>query len=122
MGHSELAERALLPVLPDEAAFPFSLRLHADTLASAGSSSMAAVCGGSLALADAGVPLKALVAGAAPRAGVLGRPALHAGRPGPGRAGCAGVAHREQRRPPTPVGLCTAQHPPARAPPAAAQA
>ncbi|KAL4458391.1 hypothetical protein ABPG75_013256 [Micractinium tetrahymenae] len=63
MGHSELAERALLPVLPDEGAFPFSLRLNADTLASSGSSSMAAVCGGSLALADAGVPLKALVAG-----------------------------------------------------------
>ncbi|KAL4429595.1 hypothetical protein ABPG77_008644 [Micractinium sp. CCAP 211/92] len=63
MGHSELAERALLPVLPDDAAFPFSLRLNADTLASSGSSSMAAVCGGSLALADAGVPLKALVAG-----------------------------------------------------------
>ena len=63
MGHSELAERALLPVIPDPDAFPFCLRLNAETLASAGSSSMAAVCGGSLALADAGVPLKALVAG-----------------------------------------------------------
>jgi len=50
-------------VLPDDTEFPFSLRLNADTLSSAGSSSMAAVCGGSLALADAGVPLKALVAG-----------------------------------------------------------
>ncbi|EFN54220.1 hypothetical protein CHLNCDRAFT_36088 [Chlorella variabilis] len=63
MGHSDLAERALLPVIPDMQAFPFSLRLNAETLASAGSSSMAAVCGGALALADAGVPLKALVAG-----------------------------------------------------------
>ena len=62
-GHSDLVERALLPVLPPEPEFPFALRLNADTLASAGSSSMAAVCGGALALADAGVPLKALVAG-----------------------------------------------------------
>ena len=65
MGHSELAERALLPVIPSLEDFPFSLRLNADTLASAGSSSMAAVCGGSLALWDAGVPLKGLVAGVA---------------------------------------------------------
>ena len=63
MGHGELAERALLPVIPPLEEFPFSLRLNADTLASAGSSSMAAVCGGALALWDAGVPLKALVAG-----------------------------------------------------------
>ncbi|PSC68371.1 polyribonucleotide nucleotidyltransferase [Micractinium conductrix] len=62
-GHSELCERALLPVLPAENEFPFSLRINAETLASAGSSSMAAVSGGALALADAGVPLKALVAG-----------------------------------------------------------
>lgn len=63
MGHSDLVERALLPVLPPPEEFPFSLRLNADTLASAGSSSMAAVCGGALALTDAGVPLQALVAG-----------------------------------------------------------
>ena len=67
MGHSDLAERALLPVMPSIEEFPFSLRLNADTLASAGSSSMAAVCGGALALADAGVPLKALVAGGSTR-------------------------------------------------------
>lgn len=62
-GHSSLVERAMLPVLPSAAEFPFPLRLNADTLASNGSSSLAAVCGGSLALADAGVPLRSLVAG-----------------------------------------------------------
>jgi polyribonucleotide nucleotidyltransferase len=70
VGHSDLAERALLPVLPNESDFPFSLRLNADTLASSGSSSMAAVCGGSLALLDAGVPLKGMVAGKRPGVGM----------------------------------------------------
>ena len=63
LGHSALVERSLLPVMPAAADFPFTLRLNADTLASSGSSSMAAVCGGSLALMDSGVPLRALVAG-----------------------------------------------------------
>ncbi len=65
IGHGALAERALRPVLPSAENFPFTLRLVAETLESNGSSSMAAVCGGSLALMDAGVPVKAPVAGIA---------------------------------------------------------
>lgn len=65
IGHGALAEKALRPVLPDEAAFPFTLRIVAETMESNGSSSMAAVCGGSLSLMDAGVPIKAPVAGIA---------------------------------------------------------
>ena len=65
IGHGALAERALTPVLPDEADFPYTIRVVSEVLESNGSSSMATVCGGSLALMDAGVPIKAPVAGIA---------------------------------------------------------
>jgi polyribonucleotide nucleotidyltransferase len=65
VGHGMLAERALTPVLPSEEEFPFTLRIVSETLESNGSSSMAAVCGASLAFMDAGVPIKAAVAGTA---------------------------------------------------------
>lgn len=63
IGHGALAERSLLPVLPSEDNFPYSIRLVSEILESNGSSSMASVCGGSLALMDAGVPLLSAVAG-----------------------------------------------------------
>ena len=65
IGHGNLAERSLLPVLPAEEAFPYTVRVVSDILESNGSSSMASVCGGTLALMDAGVPLEAPVAGVA---------------------------------------------------------
>ena len=65
IGHGALAERALLPVIPSEAEFPYTLRLVSEVLASNGSSSMASVCGSTLALMDTGVPIKAPVAGVA---------------------------------------------------------
>ena len=65
VGHGALAERSLVPLLPSEDEFPYTLRVVSDILESNGSSSMASVCGGSLALMDAGVPLKAPVAGVA---------------------------------------------------------
>ena len=65
IGHGALAERALAPVLPDESDFPYTIRVVSEILESNGSSSMATVCGGSLALMDAGVPVKAAVAGIA---------------------------------------------------------
>ncbi|MDQ3897711.1 MAG: polyribonucleotide nucleotidyltransferase [Actinomycetota bacterium] len=65
IGHGLLAERALLPVVPDDEEFPYTLRLVSECLSSNGSTSMASVCGSSLALMDAGVPIKAPVAGIA---------------------------------------------------------
>ncbi len=65
IGHGNLAERSLLPVLPGEEAFPYTIRVVSDILESNGSSSMASVCGGTLAMMDAGVPLAAPVAGVA---------------------------------------------------------
>ncbi|MGD0963344.1 MAG: polyribonucleotide nucleotidyltransferase [Candidatus Acidiferrales bacterium] len=65
VGHGALAERALTNLLPPEAEFPYAVRVVSDILESNGSSSMATVCGGSLALMDAGVPLKAPCAGIA---------------------------------------------------------
>ncbi len=65
IGHGALAERALYPVIPPEKEFPYTLRLVSEVLASNGSSSMASVCGSTLALMDAGVPIKAPVAGVA---------------------------------------------------------
>jgi polyribonucleotide nucleotidyltransferase len=65
IGHGALAERALVPVLPPEADFPYTIRVVSEVLESNGSSSMASVCGGSLALMDAGVPIKSAVAGIA---------------------------------------------------------
>ncbi len=65
IGHGHLAERALLPVLPAKDDFPYTLRLMSETLESNGSSSMASVCASTLALMDAGVPIRAHVAGVA---------------------------------------------------------
>jgi polyribonucleotide nucleotidyltransferase len=65
IGHGALAERALQPLLPDFDGFPYTLRIVSEILESNGSSSMATVCGGSLALMDAGVPIKAACAGVA---------------------------------------------------------
>ncbi len=65
IGHGALAERSLVPLLPSPEDFPYTVRIVSDILESNGSSSMASVCGGALALMDAGVPLKAPVAGVA---------------------------------------------------------
>lgn len=65
IGHGALAERALLPVLPSEEEFPYAIRLVSEVLESNGSSSMGSVCGSTLSLMDAGVPIKAPVAGVA---------------------------------------------------------
>ena len=63
IGHGALAERALLPVLPDEEEFPYAIRIVAEVLGSNGSTSMASACAATLALMDAGVPIKRPVAG-----------------------------------------------------------
>jgi polyribonucleotide nucleotidyltransferase len=63
VGHGALAERSLLPVMPPEDSFPYAIRLVSEVLESNGSTSMASVCGGTLALMDAGVPILAPVAG-----------------------------------------------------------
>src|SRR5207237_5011442 len=63
IGHGALAERALAAMIPAEESFPYTVRVVSDILESNGSSSMASVCGGSLAMMDAGVPLKAPVSG-----------------------------------------------------------
>ena len=65
IGHGALAERSLREMLPTEDAFPYTVRIVSDILESNGSSSMASICGGTLALMDAGVPLKSAVAGVA---------------------------------------------------------
>ncbi len=63
IGHGALAERSLVPVLPSEAEFPYAIRLVSEVVSSNGSTSQASVCGSTLALMDAGVPIKAPVAG-----------------------------------------------------------
>ena len=65
IGHGALAERALLPVIPDEADFPYTIRVVSEVLSSNGSTSQASICGSTLSLMDAGVPIKAPVAGVA---------------------------------------------------------
>ncbi len=65
IGHGNLARRGLKPILPEEADFPYAIRIVSDITESNGSSSMASVCGGCLALLDAGVPIKATCAGIA---------------------------------------------------------
>ncbi len=65
IGHGALAERAILPLLPSDEDFPYTIRMVSEVLESNGSSSMATVCGGSLSLMDAGAPIKAAVAGIA---------------------------------------------------------
>ncbi len=63
VGHGSLAERALIPVIPSEEVFPYTIRVVSEILSSNGSTSMASVCGSTLALMDAGVPIKSPVAG-----------------------------------------------------------
>jgi polyribonucleotide nucleotidyltransferase len=63
IGHGALAERALLPVIPDESEFPYAIRLVSEVLSSNGSTSQASVCGSTLSLMDAGVPIRRPVAG-----------------------------------------------------------
>ena len=63
IGHGALAERALLPVIPSMEEFPYTIRLVSEVLSSNGSTSQGAICGSTLALMDAGVPIKAPVAG-----------------------------------------------------------
>jgi len=65
IGHGALAERALIPVLPPEEEFPYAIRVVSETLSSNGSSSQASVCGSTMSLMDAGVPIKAPVSGVA---------------------------------------------------------
>lgn len=65
IGHGALAERALIPVIPDEEEFPYAIRVVSEVLSSNGSSSMASTCGSTLALMDAGVPIKKPVSGIA---------------------------------------------------------
>src|SRR5207247_228691 len=65
IGHGALAERAIEPLIPSDTHFPYTIRLVSDILESNGSSSMATVCGSAMALMDAGVPIKAAVAGIA---------------------------------------------------------
>lgn len=65
IGHGALARRALLPLLPSQEEFPYTMRIVSETLSSNGSSSMATVCGGTLSLMDAGVPVKNMVSGIA---------------------------------------------------------
>ena len=65
IGHGALAEKALIPVLPSNEEFPYAIRVVSEVLSSNGSTSMASVCGSSMALMDAGVPIKAPVAGIA---------------------------------------------------------
>lgn len=64
-GHGKLAERALMPILPEKTAFPYVIRLESNILESNGSSSMASVCGGCLAMMDAGIPIKKPISGIA---------------------------------------------------------
>lgn len=78
IGHGALAERALEPVIPEEKDFPYALRLVSEVLASNGSSSMASVCGSTLSLMDAGVPIKAPVAGVA--MGLISDPSANSGQ------------------------------------------
>jgi polyribonucleotide nucleotidyltransferase len=65
IGHGALARKSLVPILPSEEAFPYTIRIVSEILSSNGSSSMATVCGGSMSLMDAGVPVKDIVAGIA---------------------------------------------------------
>ena len=65
IGHGALAEKAIEPVLPSQKEFPYTIRVVSEVLSSNGSTSMAPTCGSSLALMDAGVPVKAPVAGSA---------------------------------------------------------
>ena len=102
IGHGLLAERALLPVVPSQEEFPYTLRLVSEVLSSNGSTSMASVCGSSLSLMDAGVPIKAPVAGHRHgprlRRGQLRHPHRHPRRRGRlRRHGLQGGGHARRR-------------------------
>src|SRR5699024_4596998 len=71
IGHGALAERALIPVLPSEAEFPYAIRAVSETFESNGSTSQASVCASSMSLMAAGVPIKAAVAGISDRKSVV---------------------------------------------------
>ena len=77
VSHSAFVRSALNPLMPDRDDFAFTVRVNADTLASNGSSAMAAICGGSLAMADAGVPVRDFVAGVS--IGLVSEPATSEG-------------------------------------------
>jgi polyribonucleotide nucleotidyltransferase len=81
IGHGALAEKALVPVIPDKTTFPYTIRLVSEALASNGSTSMGSVCGSTLALMDGGVPIKAPVAGIASglmmKTDASGKPVAH---------------------------------------------
>ena len=100
VGHGALAERALEPVIPAEETFPYTIRVVSEVLSSNGSTSMASVCGSTLALMDAGVPIKAPVAGVAmglisDSGGQVQDPDRHSGHRGsPRRHGLQGRRHR----------------------------
>ena len=105
IGHGALAERALVPMIPSQEDFPYTIRVVSDILESNGSSSMASVCGSSLSLMDAGVPIKR--AGGRHRHGPdqggrrLRRALRHRRRRGPPRRhGLQGRRHRERASPP----------------------
>ena len=105
IGHGKLARRALTPVIPEKDAFPYTLRVVSDILESNGSSSMATVCGGTLALMDAGVPITAPVAGVAmglvSDGDALRRAHRHRRAGGPlRRHGLQGRRHARGRSPP----------------------
>jgi len=98
IGHGKLAWRAVRPMLPAKTDFPYTIRLVSEITESNGSSSMASVCGASLAMMDAGVPLK--------KAGQRHR---HGPDPGAGRL-CGAVGHPGRRRPPGRHGLQGRRH------------
>ena len=105
IGHGALAERALLPVIPDEETFPYTIRIVSEVLSSNGSSSMASVCGSTLALMDAGVPIKRPVAGIAMGLRETRRPLRDferhpRARRRAGRHGLQGGRHRRRRHRP----------------------
>ena len=87
IGHGMLAQRALMPVIPHDDGFPYTIRVVSDVMESNGSSSMASVCGGTLALMDAGVPIRRPVAGIA--MGLVKEGATPCGSPSPIPSGYA---------------------------------
>ena len=112
IGHGALAERALTPMVPAEEKFPYTVRVVSDILESNGSSSMASVCGGSLAMMDAGVPLTAPVAGVAMGLIMDERPAstrCSATSPGPRITTATWTSRSPARRPGSPPSRWTSR-------------
>ena len=92
IGHGALAEKALSPVIPPREEFPYTIRIVSESMSSNGSTSMASVCAGTLSLMDAGVPIKAPVAGIAMGLMSAQGGSAFLGRPGTGKAGRTGDA------------------------------